>query len=226
MVYSIQKAKAISFRRSGLSYSEILREIPVAKSTLSLWLREVNLSKRQQQRLTAKKRAAILRGGAARHNQRVVQTKQIFALAKQELGKISSRDLNMLGIALYWAEGSKQKEHNPGSGVVFANSDPKMIKVFLRWIKEIGQIELDQIRFEIYIHENSVNNLPAVKKFWSQVTNAPLVKFESVYFKHNKPTNRRNVGALYYGLLRVKVKSSATLCRQIMGSVQAIVEQC
>ena len=55
-----EKQKAIKFRRKGLSYSEILKKIPVAKSTLSLWLRTVRLAKRQKQRLTEKRLAAIL----------------------------------------------------------------------------------------------------------------------------------------------------------------------
>jgi len=46
--------KAIELRKKGLSYSEILKCVPVAKSTLSLWLRSVGLSKKQRQRLTDK----------------------------------------------------------------------------------------------------------------------------------------------------------------------------
>jgi len=43
-----EKEKAIKLRKRGFSYSEILREIPVAKSTLSLWLRSVGLAKKQR----------------------------------------------------------------------------------------------------------------------------------------------------------------------------------
>ena len=48
------KEKAVKFRKQGLSYSEILKQIPVAKSTLSLWLKSVNLSNKQSQRLAEK----------------------------------------------------------------------------------------------------------------------------------------------------------------------------
>lgn len=51
---TLEKLKAIKLRREGLSYREILRYVPVAKSTLSLWLRDVGLAKRQTQRLTKK----------------------------------------------------------------------------------------------------------------------------------------------------------------------------
>ena len=57
------KVIALNLRKQGFSYSEILERIPVAKSTLSLWLREVGLSKRQKQHLTQKKLDAAWRGG-------------------------------------------------------------------------------------------------------------------------------------------------------------------
>lgn len=49
------KEKAVSLRKQGKTYAEILKEIPVAKSTLSEWFRDVKLSKPQVQRLTLRK---------------------------------------------------------------------------------------------------------------------------------------------------------------------------
>jgi len=70
-VKSTEKCKAIALRRQGLSYREVLAQVPVAKSALSLWLRELLLSKRQKQRLTEKKKASLQRGWAARRKQRI-----------------------------------------------------------------------------------------------------------------------------------------------------------
>src|SRR3989344_520494 len=97
------KEKAISLRREGRSYSEILKVVPVAKSTLSLWLRDVGLSKRQKQQLTAKKIAAAKRGGAMRKKMRETETKKIHDIAEEEVGNITKRDLWLIGTALYWA---------------------------------------------------------------------------------------------------------------------------
>ena len=57
------KLEAIELRKAGLTYSEILSKIPVAKSTLSDWLYSVGLSKKQKQRITEKRLAASLKGG-------------------------------------------------------------------------------------------------------------------------------------------------------------------
>ncbi len=54
---------AIALRKKGLSYREILKRVFVAKSTLSLWLGDVGLSKKQKQRITQKRIEAGGGGG-------------------------------------------------------------------------------------------------------------------------------------------------------------------
>ncbi len=57
-----EKNKAIELRKQGLSYREILGQISVAKSSLSLWLKSVKLAQEQKQRLTDKKLASARKG--------------------------------------------------------------------------------------------------------------------------------------------------------------------
>ena len=87
------KNKAITLRKEGNTYSEIMKIIPVAKSTLSEWLREIGVAKRQVQAFTEKKRLASLKGGQARRNQRVATFDRITGNAEKEIGKISKREL-------------------------------------------------------------------------------------------------------------------------------------
>lgn len=103
------KNKAIQLRKKGKSYSEILEKVSVARSTLSLWLRLVNLSKRQKQNLTLKKLQAAWWGGEVKKLDRIERSKKIIEQAKMEIKKITNKDLWLLGIMLYWAEGSKEK---------------------------------------------------------------------------------------------------------------------
>src|SRR5574343_181567 len=95
-----KKEKAINLRKEGKTYSEILKEIPVAKSTLSEWFRDVSLSKKQNQKLTQEK----------------------YTKAFGDVKNITKRELWLIGVVLYWAEGSKEKEYRPGSGINFNNS--------------------------------------------------------------------------------------------------------
>ncbi|MBI4993902.1 hypothetical protein HZC33_03045 [Candidatus Wolfebacteria bacterium] len=221
------KEKAINFRGNGFSYSEILKHIPVAKSTLSLWLKSVNLSKKQEQRLTEKKLASMRRGAIAKRNQRIEITQFIKNKAISEIKNISNRELWLIGISLYWAEGAKQKEHNVSQKVVFSNGDPLMIKLFLKWLKEILKIPDSDIFFEIYTHENLKNKNTQTIKYWSKITNSPKYKFDRIYYKTNKiRTKRKNTGIDYYGLLRICIKKSTNLNRKISGWIDGIVKNC
>lgn len=224
---SILKKKAVKLRRKGLSYSEILKQIPVAKSTLSLWLRSVNLSTEQTQRLTEKKLLAIQKGSQSRRAWRVTKTKFIKEQAhleiKNKIRKIDNRDLLLMGIMLYWAEGAKDKEYNPGQSVIFSNSDPQMIKLFLRWINNCLQITNENIKFSIYIHENHKHVIENVKAFWSNKTGFPIGEFDKIYYKKHKiKIHRKNIKESYNGLLRIRILKSSAINRKISGWIEEI----
>lgn len=220
-----EKEKAIKLRKQGFSYSEILRKVPVAKSTLSLWLRSIGLAKRQKQRLTEKKLNAMKLGWEACRQKRLRTTEEIKTKARNEIGKLSNRELWLIGIALYWAEGTKQKENNPSQKVRFSNSDPLMIKVFFRWLRKICKIPLRDLGFEIYIHETA--DIEEAKKYWSCILNLSVKNFQKIRLKKHKiNTKRRNIGNKYHGLLAITVKRSTNLNRKIQGWINGICKNC
>lgn len=209
--------KAIILRKKGLSYSEILERIPVAKSTLSLWLKSVDLSKKQKQRLTDKKIASALRGAARKKEIRIQNTQIIFQEAAKDIKDISQRELFLIGAALYWAEGSKQKNHSVSNRVRFSNSDPKMIKLFLLWLNKICGINSSNIRCDLYIHEKA--NISNAKSFWEKEINMPI---QGIYYKKSKITKRKNIGNNYFGLVSINIKQSTNLNRKISGWINGI----
>lgn len=216
------KNLAINLRKSGLTYSEILRTVPVAKSTLSLWLKSVHLTKTQHQRLTAKKLAAIRRGGEARHKQRLLLLEKIDQKAARDVKELSRRHLWLAGIMLYWAEGSKEKENSIGLTTTFNNSDPRMIKLFIKWLIDIIKIKRENLRFSLYIHRTA--DIEKSRTFWSKTVACDKDKIP-VYFKKPKSgTNRKNVNEDYRGLLRVAVGRSSVLNRKIAAWVKHICQ--
>lgn len=223
---SDHKSKAISLRRKGLSYSEILAQVPVAKSSLSLWLRDVGLAGKQVQRLTDKKRAAQLRGGAARREARLKETDRIFTAAREDVSKLSKREMWLVGAALYWAEGSKEKSYRPRISLDFANTDPNMVRFFVQWLMVCCDIPKENIYAHLYIHEYQKKRVPHALKFWSQSSGLHAGAITGVYFKRHNPTTRRhNASEFYYGTLRVRVKCSTALVRKIQGWTNGICAQ-
>ena len=125
-----ERIRASELRKQGLSYSEILRVVPVAKSSLSLWLKSFHLTEDQKDRFRRKVIANGGFGAAAKRRQRIEKTKNIRAGAISEIGQINKKDVFYMGIMLYWAEGAKSRTSRMSQGVDFSNSDPNMCKLF------------------------------------------------------------------------------------------------
>ncbi len=222
-----EKEKAIALRRQGKTYTDILRIIPVAKSTLGLWLKEAKLSKAENQKFTIAKKLASLRGGQAKRTQRIEKQNKIYSEAKSRIKALSENEFFLLGVVLYWAEGTKEKEYCPGSQIAFSNMDPKMIVLFLIWLDKICRIPKDMIGFEIIVHESHKDRVLELRNYWSKVTGFPLSSFPYVYFKKSniKKTNRKNTGEKYRGVLKIKVRQSSDLVRKITSWSEAIFEE-
>lgn len=220
---SAEKKKAIQLRKEGKTYSEILAEIPIAKSTLSEWLKSVQLAKPQKQRITKKRKESALRGARIRHETRVSEVRALEHSGIAEIGSISNRELWLIGTALYWAEGSKQYDHSPSMGVIFNNSDSRMAKVFLKWLAQMN-VPASATCFELYVHETRKSEVFAFKCWWAKELGISARQLDRVYFKKGNPkTNRKNIADLYHGLIRIKVNSSTVLNRKINGWVYGIV---
>lgn len=218
------KEKALSLRRQGKTYNEILAVVPVAKSTLSLWLRAVGLSQRQQQRITAKRYEAQKRGGMARKIQRLTSTRDIFSVAKNDVGSLSNRERLLIGAALYWAEGAKEKVYRPSVRLEFANSDPEMIRFYVRWLRETVKVSDDDIILIIHLHKNHLGRLNEFTKYWLGVTGLrPANSGKPVIKLHNPKTKRKNTADTYHGLVNVRLRKSTNLNRRTQGWIYGII---
>jgi hypothetical protein len=215
--------EAVLLRKIGWSYSEIQKQIPRSISTLSLWLNHIKLTEKQKQRLLDKTIPNRVLGSKSLREARIKKAKIIVDNARNRIGNITRKELWLIGSVLYWAEGSKQKEHDPSKQVIFSNSDPTMIKVFLKWLEKPLGIPRDRIVFEIYIHETYQKSKRALATYWSRATGFPTSRFGTVYYKKNKVHSyRKNRGANYHGVLRITVVKSTDLNREITGWISGI----
>lgn len=217
------KKLAIKLRKKGYSYSEVLEKVKVAKSTLSLWLREVGLSEAQKQKITKKRLAGQKKGAARRREQGGEAREKAYDEARIQIPSLTDKEIWMMCTALYWAEGGKEKKYRSGKQFDFSNTDPRMLRVMVYWLHSILGFSMGDLKFEIYIHENNKWRIEEVRDFWSNELSLPLTSLVKVRYKKHKPkTNRRNIGILYNGLVRVKVCSSSSLVRYLEGWVQGI----
>ena len=212
------REKAIAMRMEGKSYSEILAEVPIVKSTLWTWVKGIELPELARERIRERKAANLSDGTAHWHDMRVRRTEQIRHQAEQDVGELSPRELWLVGAALYWAEGSKEKERKPGSPVIFNNSDPGMIILFRRWLVEACMVSAEDIRFDLTLHQESKSRVVEMLDFWNRTLGCDHGDIR-VHYKHIRSgtSNRSKKGNDYVGMLRVRVRNSSTLLRKTVG---------
>jgi hypothetical protein len=164
------------------------------------------------------RRARWERVNAERERER----QEVKAAAAQDIGRLTSRELLMVGAVLYWAEGSKDKPYDRREHVALINSDDKVVNVFLRWLDLMSVPEQDR-RYRLSIHENA--DVPEAHAFWSDATGVPLERFSKPTLKrHRVTTTRKNVGGDYHGCMIVSVCKSRVLYQRIDGLFRGIAE--
>ena len=119
-----------------------------------------------------------------------------------EMPDTSDMHLKIAGVMLYWAEGTKK-----GCTVDFANSDPEMIKVFLRFLREICGIAEKRLR--AYLYTFSDQNIDELKTYWSKITQIPLSQFTKPYVRkvNSHLTDRR----MPYGVIHIRYNDKRLL---------------
>jgi hypothetical protein len=241
VVQSIKKFRknaAIELRKKGLSYSEIQKKVKAPRSTLSLWLKGVELSSEQLRRLTDKRLKIAKENSAKRILKTAKLIEEIKFTSSHDVKKISKRELWLMGVILYWRERlASRSETDLKNGVRFSSSDPELIRFFIKWLKEIGRIKIDEIKFDLFLKKNENLSEETIKKaviFWSDKTGFPRNYFlNHVYFQKENRNNtnadgfgngkRKNKNE--HGFLRIRVRSSSMLARQIAGWVKGVLRE-
>ncbi|MEU3888089.1 hypothetical protein [Streptomyces sp. NPDC029041] len=214
------KAKARELRLQGWTYDQIEVELGCSRSSISLWVRD--LPKPERKRTPEEASAIAKRGWEATLRMRDEERQRTKEAAKQAVGALSPRELFLVGVGLYWAEGGKDKPYARRENVCFVNSDPGMINVFLAWLDLFG-VERERLRFTVMIHESA--DVAGAEKYWADLVGAERSAFNKTTLKrHNPKTVRKNVGETYRGCLVIKVLRGADLYRRIEGSWYGIVE--
>jgi hypothetical protein len=214
------RERARELRGQGLDYEEIAGVLGVSKSSVSLWVRDLPLPARLSYE-ECRKRAdeGTRRYWAAERPVRAAARAATCEAAAAQIGPLTDREVVIAGAIAYWCEGGKSKPYSRSDRVIFINSDPALIRFFLRFLDVAGAPRAS-LRFRVYIHEKA--DVEAAQRFWQGVTGASADQFATPTLKrHNPVTVRKNVGETYRGCLRVDVNRSADLYRRIEGWAKA-----
>jgi hypothetical protein len=215
------RAKARDLRLQGLDYEEIVAQLGVSKSSVSLWVRDLPRPPRVAPAECAKRTSERMRRyWTVELPVRAARRAAAIAAAAARIGDLTDREIIIAGAVAYWCEGAKNKPYRRADRVTFANSDPGLISFFLLFLDTAG-IPRSDLAFQLQIHETA--DMASAERFWLTLTEARPEQFGKVSVKHHNPlTTRKNIGDGYHGCLRVDVKRSCELYRKIAGWASAV----
>lgn len=224
MAKSYLRLKARELRSKGVSVKSIARELGIAKSTASLWVRDVILSIEQLEKLLdhAVKGAELgrFRSALKQKRERIDRFKNGEKQGVREVGSLSEREFFMTGLALYWAEGNKRQKK-----VEFCNSDPKLVQFMIAWLSKCFGLKMEDFRCYVGINIIHKQRESKVKEYWSNLTKLPLSAFTKTSFKKSK--NKKVYENFYdhYGTLAVRVTKPARILYRLLGLIKALKSQ-
>lgn len=213
----------------GRSYNEIVKLLSVPKSTLSSWFNSLEIPdearERIKKRVYEKSTQALIKRNIAQTHFAEKRAQEIKNISKKELNNLTDRDLLILGVSLYWAEGYKRPIIRNGKirtshPVSLTNSDPKLILAFLKFIRQICKIP-DQkmsINLRYFEHQNEAYLL----NFWQNLTQLPSSQFKKSYLGVSISSQRkRPFNVLPYGVVQIRINDTA-LYHKIMGWIEGL----
>lgn len=211
-----ERLAAKCLREQGYSVNEIVEKLAVAKSSVSLWVRNIDLTPHARMRLLTKVKAGQLISAENKRRRTKERTAVYRATAQSELQEIHiDRSLARIMCALlYWCEGAK----NPMNGMRFTNSDPKLIRTFLELLRSSFPVDEKKIRVGLHLHE--YHEVAGQIAFWSHVT---LVSKDQFIRPYLKPHTGKRVRKDYPGCATIYYYNNDT-ARQLLAIAETFLE--
>jgi transposase-like protein len=210
-----ERREAVRLRgERGLPVKEIALRVGVSASTASRWLRDVPLTPAQQ---VALDRADPVRAGRRTGTERSSARRREERVAAQAHGRELARraaPLHVAGCMLYWAEGSKRR-----NTAMFTNSDPAMLRYFLRFLRECYAVRDSDVALAVNVHLGNGCTIDDVHEWWLRELSLPRDSLRAPSINRASRATSRRRNTLPYGTARISVCSTFVV-QSIYGAIQ------
>jgi AcrR family transcriptional regulator len=196
---------ARKLRVQGLSVREIEERVGVSRSSVSLWVRDIELTDAQREALRTRPRG--VRTDFRRRRQQY-----------QEAGRATARcrePLHAIGCMLFWAEGSRST-----NVAQITNSDPPLLRLSAHFLRQYFCVPDERFRVRCNLFADHVDRQREIEQFWLDTLALPrscLSKSAvNVYSPYSK---RKRLNKLPYGTCRVTV-CDVRIAQHLYGAIQ------
>jgi len=196
-----------------MPFKQIATRLTVSPATAHRWTADIELTPEQE--------AAIAHEAEQRWTARAAswsETCRARRRSYQESGRAKAREcdaLHMMGTMLYWAEGAKDR-----NALVFANSDPAMVGLFLRFLRDALRVEDERISLRINVYLGNGLQMEEIEAFWLEITRLPASSLRSHTINHFPTSSSgKRVRKLPYGVCTIAIYSTQ-LVQEVFGAIQ------
>lgn len=179
-------SQAIKLYQSGLSMSLVAKEMNVSLNVITYILRKSNIKRR-----------------SASEARKIVFDAQPITFKIRRSVNLDDKILEAVGATLYWGEGYKSTK---ASGIDFANSDPRMVTTFMRFLR--WRYKPDERRIKILLYCYADQDISALISFWSRSLNVPKSQFTKPYIRQDYRAQGRK---MKHGLVHIRYSDKKML---------------
>ena len=140
-----------------------------------------------------------------RANKKLVRDSLYLNEADIQYHKLKNTPLFIAGLTIYWGEGEKYGNWR----ISVINTDASMLKVVIRFYREILKVDENKIRAGLFVYQDL--DPASVQKYWSQVLDLPISQFIKTQILKSKirPGKKKSqfgMCNIYVGGTELKIK--------------------
>ena len=140
----VEKARAL--RHKKLSFQEISRILKIPSTTIRTWCYDFGIDRHESLRINNEYRRNLIRA--------------LDIKITQDLNNISSESAHLFAAILYGCEGCK---YPATTNISFVNSNPKIIKTFIKLLRKA--FVLDENKFRVHLQIYNDHDFKKLKNF-------------------------------------------------------------
>jgi len=208
-----EQEKAISLRKEGFSLKDISDSLGVSKSSVSYWVRSVDLTGQQKERLDARYSFNGCVKGAESNRIKALKSRLSFQEEGRTIARKNSENKDFLiGCALYWAEGNKSR-----TCVGMSNMDVCILNRFQCWVKDFfGEYTF---KSQVNAYLNNGLSIDDVLNYWSSALSIPKCNFGKVVAREKYYSGENRIKITPYGVCQLRL-SNVYVAQMVYGSIQ------
>jgi len=200
-----------------MSIKEIERILGVSRSSVSLWVRDIELTPDQHAALLARNPSfnGQLKGSSVNRERARLRRRHYQLDGRRRMRKMDP--LFVAGCMLYWAEGSKKR-----TAAEFSNSDPEVIRFFAQFLWTCFGVPSGRMRICCHLFADHVARQREIEQFWLDIAGLPQSCLRKSMVNHySRSSQRKRTNRLPYGTCKLVVHSTEVV-QQIFGGIQEL----